>query len=448
LIGLSTYHRRDLAPDNLFLQRTTAADGKPLVKVVLYEDNTKEKVLLESRTVDAKCCDEIMHVFIDSGCCHDNFYPYPEEQAPHRRAHHHQHHAEFFFVLKDKSKREIAHSPMYPSVIRRDEAMKLAKCYLEKICDNEGLHMIEHILLRPKGDTQLTDENDQPYGEEFRLLDICLDKCDLLIEQDATGTVDYKFDLQVLPPEECLDGKRWKVILNRIRPLAGGKPVKILEHTFKDFDLASDFISNMREYGSELVNYTIYKTKVGEKFYFKLKDKNGTTLVESNCFTTYSSKAVDEKAIPGKRTECPDPVTDRGIFDEIVKLKEFLAYELDLYCCEEPCDHNEDPYSFRVTFVLPCWPKRFRDKGFRKFVEKVIRSETPAHIYPNIYWLGITEMRNYEEAYFDWLIEMAANDTPDIGICNYFIKQVIGLKNCDEGCDDKDAIYSGKIHVH
>jgi uncharacterized protein YegP (UPF0339 family) len=446
LIGLSTYLRRDLSPDNLFLEKVTTAEGV-MVKVVLYEDETKERVLLESRLVGAKCCDEIMHAFIDSGCCQQNFYPYPEQQAPHRRAHHHQHHAEYSFALKDKSGREIARSPVYNSQKSRDEAMRLAKCFLEKICANDGFHMIEHILLRPKGDTQLTDENDNPYGEEFKLLDVCLDKCDLLIKQDATATVDYKFDLQVLPAEECLDGKRWKVILNRIRPSVGGNPVKILEHTFKDFELASDFISNMREYGSELVNYAIYKTKVGDKFYFKLKDKNGNTIVESSCFSTYSSKAVEEKAIPGKRTQCDTTITDRGILDEMEKLKEFLAYELDLYCCEEPCDHNEDPYSFRVTFVLPCWPKRFRNNGFRKFVEKVIRSETPAHIQANIFWLGITEMRNYEEAYFDWLVEMAANDTPDIAVCNNLITQVINLKNCDEECDDKESIYTGKIHV-
>jgi hypothetical protein len=94
-----------------------------------------------------------------------------------------------------------------------------------------------------------------------------------------------------------------------------------------------------------------------------------------------------------------------------------------------------------LTFVLPCWPERFRDKGFRKFVEKVIHSETPAHIQANIFWLGITEMRDCEEAYFNWVIEMSANNVPDIGICNTLINQVIQLKNCDEHCEDKESIY-------
>ena len=171
----------------------------------------------------------------------------------------------------------------------------------------------------------------------------------------------------------------------------------------------------------------------------KIKDKSGNTLAESNCFDKYSKDPAAEKnTITGPRTKCDDPVTDRAIVEEIAALKQFLNYELDLYCCEEPCDHNEDPYSFRLTFVLPCWSGRFRNKGFRKFVEKVIHAETPAHIHASIFWLGLTEMRNYEEAYFNWLIETSANDVPDISLCNNLITQLIGLKNCDEHCDEKE----------
>lgn len=439
LIGLADYKRRDLSPYVLFIEEVTDRDGNKLVKVVLYEDDTREKILLETKPVAAKCADDIMHEFIDRGCCGNNFVPWPEKRNPHHRVHHHQHHREYSFVLLDENGQDIARSPLYHSVEHRNKAMKKAQCYLERICANEGFHMIEHILLRPKGDNQLTDSKGNPFGEPFQLLDICLDKCDGIIEKDASATVDYKFDLQVLPPEKCRDGKRWNVMLNRIHPVgADGKPVKIFEHTFKEFEEASDFIAKVREYGSERINFQIYKSRTGDKFYFKLKDKIGFTLVESSCFSMFSKDPViEEKAIPGRRTECTTTITDRGVYDEIEELKKFLAFENDLYCCEEPCDHNEDPYSFRITFVLPCWPKRFRNKSFRKFVEKTIYNETPAHIQVNIFWLGITEMRNYEEPYFHWLIEMAANNIPDIGICNDFIKQIGKLKNCDDHCADE-----------
>jgi|GEM_PF-358735 len=435
LIGLPDYKRKDLAPDNLFIEVVKGKDGKETtdIKIVLYEDETTENYLLTTDAVNNKCTDEIMHCFIESGCCGDNFRIYPEQRAPHHRVHHHKHHDELSFVLLDGDGKELAFSPVYRTVKLRDDALKLAKCFLEQICHAEGFHMIEHILLRPKGDTQLTDENDNLSGEEFKLLNICLDKCDLSINQDTAEKLNYKFDLQVLPPEKCRDGKRWNVILNRIDPAE-----KILEHQFKEYELASDFISKVRAYGSELINFVIYKTKTSDGyFYFKLKDENGKTLVESRCFKEFSG-GTEEKAIPGKRTEC-GPVIDTKIVDEITALKKYLAAEFDLYCCEEPCDHDEDPYSFRLTFVLPCWAKRFRNKGFKKFVEKTIRAETPAHIKANIFWLGIDEMRNFEEPYFNWLIEMSCNDVPDIEICNNLIEAVNNLKNCDDECkEDED----------
>ena len=452
LIGLPDYKRKDLAPDNLFIEEVTDKQGvkTEFIKITLYEDETKENYLLKTDPVSVDCTDETMHCFIESGCCVNNFVKYPEQRSPHHRHHHHQHHEEFSFVLRDKDRKDLASSPVYRTAKLRDDAMKLAECFLERICQGEGFHMIEHILLRPKGDTQFTDEHGN-VGEEFKLLNICLDRCDLSIKKDAADKLNYKFDLQVLPPEKCRDGKRWNVILNRIVPIKDEKiPVKILEHQFKDYELASDFISKVRENGSELINFVIYRTKSklapDSKYYFKLKDENGKTLVESSCFTGFSNNAGDaEKAIPGKRTDCVTTI-DGPIVDEIKELKKFLAYELDLYCCEEPCDHDEDPYSFRLTFVLPCWPKRFRNKGFRNFVEKTIHSETPAHIQATIFWLGIEEMRNYEEPYFNWVIEMACNDVPDIVICNDLIKQVNTLKNCDEHCrEEEDTGNEGKM---
>lgn len=442
LIGLPDYKRKDLAPDNLFVEKVKDKDGTETgeIKIVLYEDNSKKHILLETDPFKAECADEIMHCFIESGCCSNNFHKYPEQLRAHPRQYYR--HEGFKFVLKDKDEKEIASSPTpsYKTADLRNEALKKAECFLERICYTEGFHMIEHILLRPKGDDLIEelDKNKNKIGEEkFNLLNICMDKCDVAkTPEKPNDAIKYRFDLQVLPPEKCRDGKRWNVKLTKLETNQA-----ILERQFKDYELASAFISKVREYGSELINFVIYKTNsvTDPKYYFKLKDENGNTLIESSCFGTFSTNpSINAQAIPGKRTIC-DMEIDNGIIDEIAELKKFLAYELDLYCCEEPCDHDEDPYSFRLTFVLPCWPKRFRNKGFRKFVEKTILSETPAHIQANIFWLGIEEMRSYEDAYFNWLIEIACNDVPDIILCNNLIEQVNTLKNCDEHCGDTES---------
>lgn len=54
------------------------------------------------------------------------------------------------------------------------------------------------------------------------------------------------------------------------------------------------------------------------------------------------------------------------------------------------CDDCEplDPYSFRVSVVLPGWTERFSNMDFRRFMEDLIRQELPAHVLARICWIG------------------------------------------------------------
>ena len=75
------------------------------------------------------------------------------------------------------------------------------------------------------------------------------------------------------------------------------------------------------------------------------------------------------------------------------------AAELEL-----PVD-AENPYSFRISFVLPLQEvhEKWSRPDFRQYAEKVICSETPAHIIPHICWVDDVQMSAFEEAYRDWL---------------------------------------------
>jgi hypothetical protein len=63
----------------------------------------------------------------------------------------------------------------------------------------------------------------------------------------------------------------------------------------------------------------------------------------------------------------------------------------------------EDPYSFRITVVLPYWPKRFRSMDFRRHFEGALRQETPAHILARICWVDNGQMAELEAKYRAWL---------------------------------------------
>ncbi len=71
-----------------------------------------------------------------------------------------------------------------------------------------------------------------------------------------------------------------------------------------------------------------------------------------------------------------------------------------------PCTH-EDPYSFRVSVVLPYWPDRFTDLNFRELLERTVRTELPAHVHARICWVDNAQMRRLGRAWRAFLIEKA-----------------------------------------
>jgi hypothetical protein len=67
--------------------------------------------------------------------------------------------------------------------------------------------------------------------------------------------------------------------------------------------------------------------------------------------------------------------------------------------------HCKDPYSLQLSFVFPEGTGRYNDPAFKSFVERTVRQETPAHLFPTIHWLDAETMDNFAAAYKDWLAE-------------------------------------------
>jgi hypothetical protein len=79
-------------------------------------------------------------------------------------------------------------------------------------------------------------------------------------------------------------------------------------------------------------------------------------------------------------------------------------------CLADDCGFcgEEDPYSFRVSVVLPYWPERFRSPHFRALFERTIREEAPAHVQVKVCWIGQRQMTELDAAYRAWLTAWAA----------------------------------------
>jgi hypothetical protein len=80
----------------------------------------------------------------------------------------------------------------------------------------------------------------------------------------------------------------------------------------------------------------------------------------------------------------------------------------------KPCDEgsgltccDEDPYSFRLTFVMPGWTTLYTDNlEMRGFAERTIREETPSHLLGKTCWVGNDDSQfdRFEEAWYEWLM--------------------------------------------
>ncbi|RCU50561.1 hypothetical protein DU002_09080 [Corallincola holothuriorum] len=93
---------------------------------------------------------------------------------------------------------------------------------------------------------------------------------------------------------------------------------------------------------------------------------------------------------------------------------------------------DEDPYSFRASVILPYWPTRFQQAGFRRFFEHTIREQAPAHIHLKICWIDHHQMEQLEQVYQQWCQQMATQPFDSASLTqaqNQLITQLAQLKS-------------------
>lgn len=64
---------------------------------------------------------------------------------------------------------------------------------------------------------------------------------------------------------------------------------------------------------------------------------------------------------------------------------------------------DSDFFDCRLSFIFPQWTARFANPAFRQFAEKTIANQLPAHLFPQIYWLDLPAMSDFDSCYQPWL---------------------------------------------
>jgi len=454
LLGFENVNRRSLVPSFLMSEALMVQDdpaspptqkltktGVPLNVIKIVDPLENNTVIFTSVEVMRGCCTELLMEDILEHADDRTYFKFSDEVKTRSRKS-----AgligKFWFELYDSTDPATAvllgTSETFSKKSDRDEAYNKLEKLMKHINGNEGMHMIEHILLRPKMD-EVVDETGKDEAVSF--LNICLNSCDLNAADDEQITEPpYIKKITRIPAAKCYDNMPW--VLQYVRPAAEDNvtqpgenlPAKSILYQkvyldgtnpmmlkFRKYEDLVQRINDLCEFGSERINYQIVADNENPaKYGFIINGANGVVLAQSLYLFNKSTDTTDTFDIE----------------QEIAVLMDYFGYQLYLYCNTYPCDASTDPYSFQTTVVLPCWPKRLRDPSFRNLVEKTIISESPAHVATRVMWIGIEEMQRFEKAYSSWLVEMSQTEVPDYDVVNPLVDVINSLVPCGVCADD------------
>jgi len=165
---------------------------------------------------------------------------------------------------------------------------------------------------------------------------------------------------------------------------------------------------------AQLVEGYQKKMTVDGRHYFNIIDSSGNVIARR--IEYFPSAAAMETAIAALIEHLRTYYSGEGMYliEHILLLPQSDdGPTMDICSDTATVDPNAtDPYSYRVTMVLPAFTGRFRDLDFRGFVEETLRREMPAHLLPRICWVNSDDMAMIEKAYRDWLAIVPATSPP------------------------------------
>lgn len=331
-------------------------------------------------------------------------------------------------------------------------AQELADWVKGKFFSHEGMHVVEHILLRPK------------YNEVGPPVSITAANNNELKNTPPLGNATYLKEFNVTAIVQST--KKFTFAGNFAGDFQPLQKMKIIGSSFNDNTYTVRFALNVAG-NTEVTIYENIPSSVadGKLQYSKTVAVNSVIVPDKIVITDplYANPVGNAVYITGSLDEVNDGkfnvlmTTGLGgnqyelMFDTKVAMitDDFLPVDLDNGCTI--CRY-EDPYSHIVSVILPAWQGRFYNQNFRKFFEKMVRLECPAHIVLNICWIDCRQMGEFELHFKQWLEEQSKLTISRLDVSNT-LNRVIDditklrsvypegiLHDCETDPDGKNAV--------
>ncbi|WP_281980629.1 hypothetical protein [Tenacibaculum mesophilum] len=264
----------------------------------------------------------------------------------------------------------------YTNINDLKEALLEIISFLKKDFTEEGMFLVEHMLLRPdvtESYVEIYEEIEGSNTYRWKLRDN--DGNILLSAQENYASEKIAVEGFYLITQQVLQIKEID-----------------LERAFK-----KDIVDKKRVGHIRIHNATLSKQPNSVKYWFNIvnrekhEDNSESSLAKSS---EYENRNALKNALKKLLCLLKKDFLEKGIYNEeqmILRPKNTSnKIENFLPICAKDCEDcgTIDPYSYRVSIVLPGYTYRFSNPDFRRYMEDVIRQELPSHILPRICWVG------------------------------------------------------------
>lgn len=315
---------------------------------------------------------------------------------------------------------------------------------------HEGMHLLEHTLLRPRIDEDLflplVPKSLEPLaGSSAQMV---FHKRSKIVKVDAqANTVLIEDNIKAELSGDTIwieggvyDGHSLKVV--KVNTLSGRSKLKV------DMDLKFDVPQAPFENGTVRYAAQAEITQIKPTSNTLVTDDIGVLdmAVGDTLGLVQPEKEGNEGQYRVQSVKKAGNAYEVKLQSKLQRVQDrLLPIYLDQDC--ETCQHS-DVYSCIATVVLPYWADRFINIDFRKFVERTIRLETPAHILLNICWVDCGHMQEFERTYKTWLMEINRPvwDKPELSkALDHLIGALTESRNIYptgtlHGCDEDESL--------
>jgi hypothetical protein len=269
----------------------------------------------------------------------------------------------------------------------------------------EGMHLLEHVLIRPKThemalapiidelDVSLVNNGSIIFEVETDILEVNIENEQIRLAGDLTADIQVGDKIRI--SEFSANGGKYTV--SGVSFIGGNTVIETEENlifTEPDADFPNSSLyyriaGTIDSVDNLPARITTSRTEAADIL------AKTEIIIQGSSGGNNDGKYTASGTFVGGNVEVTLLTKEQFVSDPLLPIK------LDNDC--ESC-RLTDPYSCIATIVLPYWTGRFTNLDLRKFVEKTLREEAPAHTLLNICWINCEQMTSFEIAFKKWLI--------------------------------------------